>query len=394
MPIGTPIATIGDESEVGQRRGSSPPQRRPEAPNRLRLPQQPPRRLRRQQRSGRRDAGGCAGGGADGRHPASSGTAPRTRRAAARVPARQAAGGRARDRSQPDRRHRTRRPHRQGRSRRRSDRRQTGPASAAAARRCGPTCAAPRAPPAAQAAAGAAPNWPAGRRGREMSRIRKTTGKRMAEAKQTIPHFYVTSEVDMARGASPSASRSTPRSSDDATKISFNDLIVKAAALALREFPNLNTSLEGDTLYDHAKIDINIAVAIEGGLIAPFIPDADQKSPRHDRADDQGSGGRARNGGLLPEEYQGGTFTISNLGMFDVDEFIAIINPPQAAILAIGSISRDARWSRTARWSRPADEDHAVGRPPHHRRRRSGPLPDRGQGLPAKPDAAGGFVSF
>ena len=125
---------------------------------------------------------------------------------------------------------------------------------------------------------------------------------------------------------------------DDAAKVSFNDLIIKAAALALREFPNLNASLENDQLVEHPNIDINVAVAIEGGLIAPFVPDADQKGLITIARMTKDLVGRARNGGLTPDEYQGGTFTVSNLGMFDVGEFIAIINPPQAAILAIGSI--------------------------------------------------------
>jgi pyruvate dehydrogenase E2 component (dihydrolipoamide acetyltransferase) len=125
---------------------------------------------------------------------------------------------------------------------------------------------------------------------------------------------------------------------DDAAKVSFNDLIIKAAALALREYPNLNASLENDQLVEHPNIDINVAVAIEGGLIAPFVPDADQKGLITIARMTKDLVGRARNGGLTPDEYQGGTFTVSNLGMFDVGEFIAIINPPQAAILAIGSI--------------------------------------------------------
>ncbi|MGI8476296.1 MAG: dihydrolipoamide acetyltransferase family protein, partial [Thermomicrobiales bacterium] len=182
---------------------------------------------------------------------------------------------------------------------------------------------------------------PAGRPGavaREMSRIRRTTGKRMTEAKQQIPHFYVTSDVDM-DAAMAFREQVNAQLTDDAAKISYNDMIVKAAAMALREFPNLNTTLEGDTLYDHPNIDVNIAVAIEGGLIAPFIPDADQKSLGTIARTAKDLIGRARNGGLQPGEFQGGTFTISNLGMYDVEEFIAIINPPQAAILAIGSIS-------------------------------------------------------
>jgi pyruvate dehydrogenase E2 component (dihydrolipoamide acetyltransferase) len=125
---------------------------------------------------------------------------------------------------------------------------------------------------------------------------------------------------------------------DKANKVSFNDFVVKAAALALRQYPNLNQSISGETLYTHENIDVNLSVAIEGGLIAPFIPDTDQKSLGTIARMSKDLAGRARNGGLLPEEYQGGTFTISNLGMFDVDEFIAIINPPQAAILAVGSI--------------------------------------------------------
>jgi pyruvate dehydrogenase E2 component (dihydrolipoamide acetyltransferase) len=172
---------------------------------------------------------------------------------------------------------------------------------------------------------------------REMSRIRRTTGRRMTESKQAAPHFYVTAEVDMAP-ARLFREQVNAQVGDDASKVSFNDLIVKAAALALREFPNLNASLEGDRLVDHPNIDVNIAVAIEGGLIAPFVPDADQKSLGTIARMAKDLIGRARSGGLTPEEFQGGTFTVSNLGMYDVEEFIAIINPPQAAILAVGSI--------------------------------------------------------
>jgi pyruvate dehydrogenase E2 component (dihydrolipoamide acetyltransferase) len=160
----------------------------------------------------------------------------------------------------------------------------------------------------------------------------------MAESKQAIPHFYVTSTIDMA-AAIAFREQVNAQIADPASKVSYNDLVIKAAALSLREFPNLNSSLEGETLYDHANIDINIAVAIDGGLIAPFVADADQKSLGTIARSAKDLIKRAREGGLQPAEYQGGTFTISNLGMYDVSEFIAIINPPQAAILAIGSIA-------------------------------------------------------
>jgi pyruvate dehydrogenase E2 component (dihydrolipoamide acetyltransferase) len=203
----------------------------------------------------------------------------------------------------------------------------------------------PAAPTPAPVAAAPAPAVaPTGRNageGREMSRIRKTTARRMTEAKQTIPHFYVTIEVDMG-AAVAFREQVNAQIEDKANKVSFNDFVVKAAALALRQYPNLNQSISGETLYTHQNIDVNLAVAIEGGLIAPFIPDADQKSLGTIARLSKDLAGRARNGGLLPEEFQGGTFTISNLGMFDVDEFIAIINPPQAAILAVGSIREQA----------------------------------------------------
>lgn len=209
---------------------------------------------------------------------------------------------------------------------------------------------APAAPPASQPAAAAplptaAPQTqpaqisgrPAGV-ARELSKIRRTTGRRMAESKGAIPHFYVTSEVNM-EPAIAFREQVNTQIQDDAGKVSFNDLIVKAVALALRQYPNLNATLEGETLFDHTNIDINIAVAIEGGLIAPFVPDADQKSLGAIARMAKDLINRARTGGLLPHEFQGGTFTISNLGMYDVEEFVAIINPPQAAILAIGSIT-------------------------------------------------------
>ena len=171
----------------------------------------------------------------------------------------------------------------------------------------------------------------------DLARIRRVTGKRMTESKLGIPHYYVTSSVDMTAALEFRAQINATLEASG-TKVSVNDLIVKAAALALRDHPAVNTSWENDNLYQHDAIDINIAIAIDGGLIAPFVPGADGKSLGAIARMTKDLGKRAREGGLTPEEYQGGTFTISNLGMFDVDEFIAVINPPQAAILAVGSV--------------------------------------------------------
>ena len=225
-------------------------------------------------------------------------------------------------------------------------------AAAPAAQAAAPTPAAPETAPAPVAAAPA--TGPAGRpaaRTSEPSRIKKTTGRRMIESVTTAPHFYVTVEVDMdaaiafreganAQIGSGTGSGTGSGAGEDGARVSYNDLVVKAAAMALRAFPNLNASFENDLLHEHPNIDVNIAVALPEGLIAPFVPDADQKSLGAIARMAKDLVGRARSGGLKPEEYQGGTFTVSNLGMFEVDEFISIINPPQAAILAVGSIKQ------------------------------------------------------
>ena len=174
---------------------------------------------------------------------------------------------------------------------------------------------------------------------RDLARIRRITGRRMAESKQTVPHFYVTAEIAM-DAATAFRSEINAQVSEGGSRVSFNDLIVKAAALALRKHPDLNASFESGELYDHPNVDVNIAVALNGGLVAPFVADADQKSLGAIARASSDLIDRAKNGGLTPEEYQGGTFTISNLGMLDVAEFIAVINPPQAAILAVGAITR------------------------------------------------------
>lgn len=171
----------------------------------------------------------------------------------------------------------------------------------------------------------------------EMSRMKQRTGERMAESKRDIPHYYVSASIDMS-AAMQFREQINSTLEEGGTRVSVNDMVVKAAALALADHPNLNTAYVNGQLYQQASIDINIAIAIDGGLIAPFIPNADQKSLGAISRMAKDLGRRAREGGLTPDEYQGGTFTISNLGMFDVDEFIAVINPPQAAILAVASV--------------------------------------------------------
>jgi pyruvate dehydrogenase E2 component (dihydrolipoamide acetyltransferase) len=169
-----------------------------------------------------------------------------------------------------------------------------------------------------------------------LTRLRQIIGRRMAESKQTAPHFYVTVEVDMAPVMALRAQLNALIPEDQ--KISVNDFIIKAAALALREVPNLNATLSGDKLVRRGRVNVGLAVAVEGGLITPVVPDADQKRLAQIAIEARALVGRARAGKIKPTDIEGGTFTISNLGMFDVTEFSAIINPPEVAILAVGTV--------------------------------------------------------
>jgi pyruvate dehydrogenase E2 component (dihydrolipoamide acetyltransferase) len=168
-----------------------------------------------------------------------------------------------------------------------------------------------------------------------VTRLRQAIGRRLVEAKQQLPHFYVTHEYKM---GDLLATRSQVNGMlPEGEKLSVNDFIVKAVALALREFPNLNASLNGDTLIKHGAVNIGNAVAVEGGLLTVVCRDADQKSLRQISLEVRGMAERVRAGKVRPEDIEGSTFSISNLGMYDVEDFIAIINPPEAAILAVGS---------------------------------------------------------
>jgi pyruvate dehydrogenase E2 component (dihydrolipoamide acetyltransferase) len=181
---------------------------------------------------------------------------------------------------------------------------------------------------------------------REFSRIRQTIGKRMQQSWNAAPHIFVSMSIDM--GAAMALREQVNADLDEQSQLTVNDLVVKAVALALRNFPVLNSAYVDGKLELHERIDVGFAVAIEGGLISPFIPATDRASLGEIARKTKDLSRRAREGGLKPEEYAGGTFTTSNLGMFGVDDFTAIINPPQAAILAIGAAKQQPVWNPEA----------------------------------------------
>jgi pyruvate dehydrogenase E2 component (dihydrolipoamide acetyltransferase) len=169
------------------------------------------------------------------------------------------------------------------------------------------------------------------------TKLRQTIAKRMTASKQTVPHFYVTIEIDMAEALALRSKLNTLV--DEAGKISVNDMVLKAAALALIKFPAINASYSDKAIIRHGAVNMGIAVAMEQGLITVVVADADRKSLAQIARAARDIATRAKNGKARPEELQGSTFTVSNLGMFgEVDSFVAIINPPEAAILAVGSV--------------------------------------------------------
>ncbi len=170
-----------------------------------------------------------------------------------------------------------------------------------------------------------------------LNMMRKTIGKRLLESHQNIPTFFVTMKIDMG----PLNSIRAQLNRSPGYKVSVNDILIKASAFALRQHPMVNASFMGDFIRQNANIDICVAVSIEGGLITPIVRAADQKGLGQVSAEVKNLVAKAKAGKLAPEEFQGGTFTLSNLGMYGVDSFTAIINPPQSAILAIGGIQQE-----------------------------------------------------
>jgi pyruvate dehydrogenase E2 component (dihydrolipoamide acetyltransferase) len=157
----------------------------------------------------------------------------------------------------------------------------------------------------------------------------------MVQSKTTVPHFYVTTEIDMGRALA--LRKEINALLPDEQKVTVNDMVVKATAVALADFPNLNASFAGDSVIHHQQINVGSAVAVEGGLLTVVQKNTDTSTLAQIAFDNKAMVARARKGKSHPDDFDGVTFTVSNLGAFDVDHFIAIINPPNAAILAVGS---------------------------------------------------------
>jgi len=169
-----------------------------------------------------------------------------------------------------------------------------------------------------------------------LSNMRTTIAKRLTESKQHVPHFYLTIDCEMDK-LMEQRKVLNAKLAESGTKLSVNDFIIRAVALALKKVPAANVQFAGDKMYWYERADISVAVAIEGGLVTPVIRGADQKGLGEISADMKDLATRARDGKLMPEDYAGGTFSISNLGMYGIKEFGAVINPPQGAILAVGA---------------------------------------------------------
>jgi pyruvate dehydrogenase E2 component (dihydrolipoamide acetyltransferase) len=174
------------------------------------------------------------------------------------------------------------------------------------------------------------------------SSIRKVIAERLTAADRDIPQFYLTVDCEIdellkARAAINAAAPVDKESGKPAYKVSVNDMVIKAAAIATRQFPAVNASWSAEGIVQYNTVDVSVAVAIEGGLITPIIRNADLKGLAAISAEMKELAGRAKAGKLMPEEYQGGGFSVSNLGMFGIKDFTSIINPPQACILAVAA---------------------------------------------------------
>ncbi|SDD64442.1 pyruvate dehydrogenase complex dihydrolipoamide acetyltransferase [Kordiimonas lacus] len=169
-----------------------------------------------------------------------------------------------------------------------------------------------------------------------LSGMRKVIAKRLTESKTSVPHFYLTIECELDKLLAQRKELNA-KLADSGVKLSVNDFVIRATALALKKVPAANVQFAGDKMYWYERADISVAVAVDGGLVTPVVRGADQKGLAEISSDVKDLAGKARDGKLMPEEYAGGTISISNLGMYGIKEFSAVINPPQGAILAIGA---------------------------------------------------------
>jgi pyruvate dehydrogenase E2 component (dihydrolipoamide acetyltransferase) len=167
-----------------------------------------------------------------------------------------------------------------------------------------------------------------------VTQMRKTIARRLAESKFSAPHFYLTMEVNMGRAVEARAAINAAKG----TKVSFNDMVIKATSVALKQHPKVNSSWLGDTIRYNQHVHMGVAVAVDEGLLVPVVRFADTKSLSQINAEVKQFVEKAKSKKLQPSDWEGNTFTISNLGMFGIEEFTAIINPPDACILAVGAI--------------------------------------------------------
>jgi pyruvate dehydrogenase E2 component (dihydrolipoyllysine-residue acetyltransferase) len=182
----------------------------------------------------------------------------------------------------------------------------------------------------------------------ELNRLQQTVARRMAESKATVPHFYLSTEIDMSEAVKV-RTQLKQLAGDERPAPTFNDMIVKACALALREFPRANGAYRDGKVELYSRVNVGVAVAAQDALVVPTVFDADRKPLGEIAAETRALAGKVREGTVTPPELSGGTFTVSNLGMFGVTNFAAVINPPQAALLAVGSLEPKAVADRETR---------------------------------------------
>ena len=236
------------------------------------------------------------------------------------------------------------------------------------------------APPPAPAAV------PGGRPGDriELSRMRRAIARVTVQSKREAPHFYITSEIDMSEAMA--FRRQVNDALQDGTRVSVNDLVIRAATRTLERFPNFNASFQEDYIQLHSEINIGFAVAMEDGLIVPVLGNCGNKSLAEVAKASSDLIERAQRGTLRAEEYTGSTFSISNMGMFDVDSFAAIIFPPNAAVLAVATVKEQPVVRDGQIRHRPDNEGNHFGGPQSSGRGRGRPVP---HGAEATPGASG-----